>query len=167
MLTRGEGGARAIHVGIDRQFAPTAIDQHYQIDRPRAAIVKNLIHRRAYGAPGIKNVIDQQQMAIVNIEGQLRGRDGGMHADTAEIVAIKGDIEFAYRSWQFELLLQLLCKPYPAGANANQGGFVESLLLDACFQARGDVGDQGVNIELFEFMHNVQRCGRRRKVGLG
>ena len=53
--SRGGGLDRDAHeVGLDGQLAPPAVDQRRQLDRARAAVVGQHVHRRADGAPGVR-----------------------------------------------------------------------------------------------------------------
>src|SRR5205814_1193502 len=68
--------ARHRHAGpdvgsLDRQLAPTAVDQNRELDLLRAAVVEQLVDRGADRAAGEKDVVDQDDAASLDVERQL------------------------------------------------------------------------------------------------
>ncbi len=57
--------------GLDGQLAMAAVDQHQQLYAPRPAVVKKRVERRAYGAAGVENIVDQDDVAAGNIEADV------------------------------------------------------------------------------------------------
>ena len=55
-------------IGLDWQFAPAALDQYCQEHAGRAAIIEDFIQRSAYRAPGLQDVIDQEDCAVFDLE---------------------------------------------------------------------------------------------------
>src|SRR5690606_6861597 len=58
-LQRPDGAAVA---RLDRQFAPAAIEQDGEFDARGAAVVEELVHRRADGAAGVQDVVDEHDV---------------------------------------------------------------------------------------------------------
>ena len=122
---------RADHLRLDRQLAAAAIKQHHKLDGARPAVVKNLVHGRAHGAPGVEDVVDQHQIAAVHIKRQHRGLDRRVDADAAEIVAVEGDVQFAQRFVETQQAAQTLGHPDPAGADADQCRIADTGVVQA------------------------------------
>src|SRR2546421_1482488 len=68
-----DGETRSHIRGLDRQLATAAIDQHRELDGPRPSGIEELVDRRAHRSAGIEHVVDQHDVAAVDIEGQRSG----------------------------------------------------------------------------------------------
>ena len=90
--------AEADEVGLDRQLAPAAIDQRRQLDRARAAVVGQHVHRGADGAPREQHVVDQDDGPAVDRLGQLGGADLGLGQPVEHVVAVERDVDRAQRA---------------------------------------------------------------------
>ena len=73
----------------DRQLATTAVNQGREPYARRPAVVEELIHRRAYGAPGVEHIVDQYKVAAFDLEWNCRRGDLVFKSLALEIVAIK------------------------------------------------------------------------------
>src|SRR5205085_12088688 len=60
--------ARRGEVGMDRQLAPAAVDQHCELHLGRAAVVEQFVKHGADRAPGVQHVIEQHDVSIVDVE---------------------------------------------------------------------------------------------------
>ena len=148
MLARLKGDARAINMGVDRQFTPAAIDQDDQRYRARPSIIEDLVHGGTHRTAGEQNVIDQQQVSISDVERQLRWFDGWMNADATEIVAIERDVEFAQRFGKPEPVMESPSDPYAAGAYTDEGWIVETELGGTLYEPCTDILEQGVDFNV-------------------
>src|SRR5262245_24438310 len=63
--------SRAAVLRADRQLPLAAVDERHQRDRFRPAVVEQLIHRRADGAPGIEDVVDEEELLVGDVERDL------------------------------------------------------------------------------------------------
>src|SRR5690606_33798735 len=77
----------------DRQLASAAIDQYGKLDRCRTAIIEELVHGATDGAAGVQNVVDQDEMLAIHIEGDVGGKHLMVQADTIEVIAIEADVQ--------------------------------------------------------------------------
>src|SRR6266851_1309334 len=89
---RGHLDTRAAVLRADRQLPPAAVGEHDQRDARRAAIVEHLVHRRAHRAPGEEHVVDQQQLAAVDVERDLGALRVVMQALRVIVVAVERDV---------------------------------------------------------------------------
>jgi len=80
---------------FDGHFAVAAIDEHAERDTLGAAEVEQAVHGCADGAPGVKDVINEDEVHTVHGEGDIRGLQHGLRRDLGEVVAIESDIESA------------------------------------------------------------------------
>src|SRR3954464_2923691 len=83
---------RAAVLSGDGELPPAAIGQHHERDARRPTVVEELVHRRAHGAAGIEHVVDQQQLAAVDVEGNARALGIVVQALRVIIIAIEGDV---------------------------------------------------------------------------
>ena len=51
--------------------AAAAVGEHRQRDRLRPAVVEELVHRRADGAAGVEDVVDEEELPVVDVERNL------------------------------------------------------------------------------------------------
>jgi hypothetical protein len=97
VVVAGGGDGQAGEVGGDRKFAPAAVDQHDQRDPRRAAEVEEFVERGAHGAAGEEDIVDQDDGAPVEREGDVGRPDDGLFRQAVEVVAVEGDVEAAER----------------------------------------------------------------------
>src|SRR2546425_3964800 len=64
-LFRVGGNRLADHVGVDRQLAMAAVDEHGEHHRLRTSEIDESIQRRADGAAGVEHVVDQNHDLVV------------------------------------------------------------------------------------------------------
>src|SRR4029077_20854535 len=82
-------------IRLDRELAPTPIDQHAERDPLGASEVGELVERGAHGPSGIEHVVDDHHVLAVEVAGDPSLADDGLGPDRFEVVAIEGDIEGA------------------------------------------------------------------------
>ncbi len=90
------GHLLAHDVGLDRELAAAAIDQHAEQDAARAAEVGALVERRAHGAAGVEHVVHDHDGLAVEI-GEAGLAHDGPRSDRLQVVAIERDVQFAPR----------------------------------------------------------------------
>src|SRR3954465_2244831 len=118
---------RAAVLSGDGELPPAAIGQHHERDARRPTVVEELVHRRAHGAAGIEHVVDQQQFAAVDVEGNARALGIVVQALRVIIIAIEGDVHQAERLLEAEQAVQPLGEPGAAGVEADHRGFRREL----------------------------------------
>src|SRR4051812_2883372 len=59
---RGHVDSGAAVLGADRQLAPAAVGQHHERDGRRAAVIEQLVHRRAHRTAGVEHIIHEQDL---------------------------------------------------------------------------------------------------------
>ena len=91
-------GCSADVVGAQRQFAVTAVDEHRELHRCRAAEVAQRVEGGADGAPRIEDVIDKDDDRAVDTAGGHHGALERPVRFVAQIVAVQGDVEIADRN---------------------------------------------------------------------
>ena len=84
------------------------------------AEVEQLVHRGADRAAGVEHVVDQHQLAAVDVERDLAAARLAVQADAAEVVAMQGDGEQAERHRGAERAVQALGEPRAAGVDADE-----------------------------------------------
>jgi len=101
-----------------------AVDQHRKLHAARAAKIDQLIESRANGAAGIKHVVDQDDVAILDVAGKFCAIDYRLGADSRKVVAIERDVEHADgRPVTFEVrdfIGHALGERHAAAANADE-----------------------------------------------
>src|SRR3989339_374616 len=118
-LGGGQRDARAAQVGLDRQFAATAVYQHRQLDAGRAAKVKQFVQHRAHRAPGEQHIVKQQHMSPIDVKRDLRLGTAG-HAAACIVVAVHRRRDHAKRLRQAQVLVQALGQPDAARGDTQQ-----------------------------------------------
>src|SRR5262245_57639214 len=84
-------------IGLDRQFAPAAVNEHGQLHAARAPEINQLIHRGADRAARVEHVVNQNDRLAGDVCGQLGLVDDGPFADGAQVVAVERDVQRAGR----------------------------------------------------------------------
>ena len=94
--------ARGRHVLADvvrlvRQLAVSAVDEHDELNGPRAAEVDQRVERGANRPPGVEHIVNEQNHPVVDVEGNLGAPDERLRADglAHQVVAIQRDVERA------------------------------------------------------------------------
>ena len=83
-------------VGTDGQLAVAAVDEHRQPNRFRAPDLDQRIERRAHRSPCVQDVIDDDERAGLEREGQVRALDVRRPAGRGDIVAVEADVQAAH-----------------------------------------------------------------------
>src|SRR6266436_2436493 len=118
----GHLDARAAVLGADRQLPAAAVGEDHQRNARRAAVVEQLVHRRAHRAAGVKHVIDQQQIPAVDVERNLGALRVVMQPAGVIVVAVERDVHQAQRLGQPQHRVQPLREPGAARIEADHGG---------------------------------------------
>ena len=86
-------------VGLDRQLAVAAVHQHDELNRLGPAEIDQRVERRARRAAGVEHVVHQQDLRVVDREGNLGAAHHRLRADRVphQIVAVERDVERAGR----------------------------------------------------------------------
>ncbi len=91
-LLARRGHVLAHVVGADRQLAVAAVDENRQLDRARAPVVHDRVHRRADRAPGEQHVVDEDDVLALDVERDV----GAVHLrrePDGEVVSVEADVE--------------------------------------------------------------------------
>jgi len=88
-------GPQPDEIGLDRQLAPAAIDQHRQADRLRPAKIRQRVERRADRTTGIEHVVDQHEPRVGDVKVDLCATDDRIRPDRRQVVTVERDIEHA------------------------------------------------------------------------
>ena len=87
----------------------------------RAAVVEQLVHRGADGAPGVEHVVDQDEVAALDFEGDVRRLDlARAGRSRVEIVAVERDVERAERDVRGRARGAAARRANAAGVDADQ-----------------------------------------------
>src|SRR5688572_25859995 len=116
-----EPGAAVLRA--DRQLAAAAVGQHHQRDARRPAVVEQLVHGGAHRAAAVEHVVDQQQLAAVDVERDLGALRVVLQAACRVVVAVESDVHQPQRALHAEHLVKALRQPRPAGIEAHHGAF--------------------------------------------
>src|SRR5688572_13112578 len=103
----------------DRQLAPAAVGEHHQRDAARPAVVEQLVHRGAHRAAAVEHVVDQEELAAVDVERDLGALGIVLEAARGVVVAVEGDVHQAERIADAEHRVQALGEPRPARIKAH------------------------------------------------
>src|SRR5258708_5573631 len=109
----------AAMLGADRQLPAAAVGEHHERDARRAPVIKQLVHRRAHGAAAVEDVVDQQQLAAVDVERNLGALRVVLEAARGVVVAVEGDVHEPERRRDAKKLVQALGEPRAAGIEAD------------------------------------------------
>ena len=115
-------------VGGDGQFPTAAPRQHRQQDRGGAAVGEEAIQGGADGAPGVEDIVHQDEMAVVDGDRQVRGPHLGVQAQAAEVVPVVGDVQHPQGLGEAQGLVQALGDPDAAGMDADHEGIQDAAL---------------------------------------
>ena len=80
---------------LDGQLAMTAIDEHQELDAAGTAMIEEGVEGGANGAAGVEHVVDEDDVAAVDVEAERAGDDDGADVAGGEVVAIEADVEDA------------------------------------------------------------------------
>src|SRR3954470_9879772 len=113
---------RAAMLRANRQLPATAVGEDDQGNARRPAVVEELVHCSAHRAAAVEHVVDQQQLAAVDVEGDLGALGVMVQALRVVVVAVEGNVHEAKRLRQLEKRVQPLRHPCAARVNADHGG---------------------------------------------
>jgi len=97
----------------------------------------------------MQHVVHQHDVPILHLEGQVGGFHAGMDTDAGEVVAVEDDVERAERLGQAQFPVQVLGHPHAAGMDADHQRIGDAAGLERSAQAIGQIGQQGIDIEVF------------------
>ena len=119
-------------VRFDGKLSVAAVDQNGEFDAIRAAEVDDGIHGRPDGPAGIKDIIDEDNLFAVGGEGDIRGSDNRVGADTGPVIPVQGNVDIAFGdvdSLDFTNLgLKTLGQEDPSSLNADEGESVGAVV---------------------------------------
>ena len=92
-----------------------------------------MIDRRAHGAAGVQDVIEEHDDLVGDIEGNARVVDGAAGQERVQIVAIQRDVHLADGDILAVALLDDFGQPFgdvrPAGAHTDERHLIEAAIL--------------------------------------
>src|SRR5689334_3247226 len=94
-LTLADLHRLADDVGLDRQLASPAVDQHREADAPGSAEIRQLVERCTDGAARVEHVIDDDDVLVVDRPWKVGWPDDGSRPDGLEVVTVERDVERA------------------------------------------------------------------------
>src|SRR3954465_7198657 len=89
----------------------SAIDQRKQLYALRTTMIEKRIERGARGPPGIKDVVNEDYVHVLNICAKFRFVDLRIDSDGGKVVAVKSDVEYAARHGFTLNTFNDLCQP--------------------------------------------------------
>src|SRR5882724_2649052 len=122
-------------VSLDRELPMlfAAIDQHRKLHAAWPAKVYQLVERRADGAARIKDVIDENDIAVFNITRKVCAVHNGLGTYCREIVAVERDVKNSdRRTIAFEirnLISHAFRERHTSAPNAHQIEIVGTMIL--------------------------------------
>src|SRR5919197_1304902 len=116
---RGHLKLCAAVLGADRQLPTAAVGKHHERDACRSAVIEKLVHRRAYRAAGVEHVVDEEELATVDIERDLRALRIVMQALRVVVVAVERNVHEPERRSDPKARVQPLREPRAAGVYAD------------------------------------------------
>ena len=81
--------------GVDGKFAMAAVDEDEELNALRTAVGEERIKSGANSSAGVEHIIDEDDVAAVDVEADFALIDDGARAGGGEIVAVELDIEHA------------------------------------------------------------------------
>src|SRR5580704_5549976 len=104
--------------GLNRQFPMSAIDQNAELHSAWPAMRKQGIERRADGSASEKDVIDQNDAFVLDVETDFRLLDNRFWPQCRKVVAVEGDIQRPHRDRRAFHALHDLAEPLRKGNTA-------------------------------------------------
>ena len=89
---------------------------------------------------------------IIDVKRDFRGTDNRVHADTAEVVAVKTDVELPQRRLNLQGFVQQFGNGDAAGADADHRAVLK-IISEKIAQIRFKVLQPGVNLRRADFRH--------------
>src|SRR6202000_2575578 len=80
---------------FDRQLAMPPVDEGEELYPARPAVVEQRIQRGTDGAPGIEHIIDQNDVARIDVEADVALLHHRAYVARRKIVAVKADVQHA------------------------------------------------------------------------
>src|SRR5512134_1115932 len=114
--------ARAHVLCANRQLPAAAVDEHDERDALGPAVVEQLVHRGAHRAPAVEHIVDQQQLAAVDLERDLGALGVVLQAARRVVVAVERDVHQPERAFHLQHPVQPLGEPRAAGIDADHRG---------------------------------------------
>src|SRR5215471_12032437 len=112
-------------LSFDGHFTVAAVDQHAEGNALGPAKVEQTVHRGAYGAASVKDIIDKDKVKAVDTKGDVGGLQHGLRGHLGQVVAVESDVERADRDLDTVNAAHgagnALCERHAATADADQG----------------------------------------------
>ena len=139
---------QADDVGLDRELAMAAIDEHRQADPRRAAQVADRVQGGADRPAREQDVVHQHDLGTVDGEGELGAAKHGPAPASPQVVAVERDVDGPHHDLvvgeQRQFLGQPLGERYPASPHADQVKWGTRSTPVPDFPGHGD--DQGLGL---------------------
>ena len=122
------------NIRFNRKLPAISVYEYRQGNTCWSAVIKKLIHCRSNGAPGMQYIVDQDDMPIFDPKRQAGWADPGVQADTTEVIAIKGNIEYAEGLVNPEFVPDFFSYPESSGLDTHQERVIYFSLLQLLLQ---------------------------------
>ena len=76
-------------IGLKGNASASAVEEDGQADLIRAALVENFVHRGADRSPGFDDIIDEKDMASLNVHGNIRRMSHDGDGAAADVVPVE------------------------------------------------------------------------------
>lgn len=110
----------------------SAVDEDGELDHFGSTEIDNGIERRADGATGVKNVVDEHNDFAGDVGENVGRTDYGLRLQSGEVVAIESDVENAESGFAtfgfFDCLSEALSDGHAAGSDADQNDIVDAAI---------------------------------------
>src|SRR5699024_6513244 len=91
-------------IGTNGQLPVSPVDHATKLYTARATVIHQRIHRRTDRTSGIEYIVQQHNIAVIQVEGNFRDFNLRHFQAGPEIIAIEGDIQHA----KINLIVELL-----------------------------------------------------------
>src|SRR5262249_43135142 len=122
-LTGSQFDRTARKLRRDRQLPAAAIDQGGEPYARRPAVVEDFVQRRPQGASREKYVVNEYDIASLDLERNLGTLYVAVQTALVVIVAIEGNVEGTQPHGGFECGVEPFSDPHSAGVNPDQTRF--------------------------------------------
>jgi hypothetical protein len=92
-IARLDEHALADDIRMDGKLSPAPIDKHREGNSGGTSEIRQLVERGAHSAPGVKDVIDDDDVHSLNAPWKARRSNNGARADGLQIVAVERNVE--------------------------------------------------------------------------
>src|SRR5690606_15845806 len=139
-------------VGADGELAEAAVDEGEEADGGGPAEVHHGVERGARGAPGVDDVVDEDEAAGVDVERDVRRLDDGRAGRLAEVFPVERGVEDAEGEADALEGLALGAEPageeHPARLHPDEGEALGrlGLVVEVLDDLAGEAGERAVDV---------------------